>query len=526
MNDEQPYMIKKDGVAVRCGEQGIELCMEESGMSPTKVLSTLMEMRINVEKPEVIVDAIKNPGSWVVITKEPTIPDVMIEITDDEMEAYATYLPGFCSFQLSEEEILKLLKDKSLELISDDVAKMLLHAPLERILVAKGVPPVDGEDASLEWVYQKPVNPVAEDAQYVDFKEIISKWDYVTAGTVLVEKNPPQRGTPGKTVKGRIIAAKDGRDIDLRKMAGKNTLVTEDGLKIIAKIDGVVVKEGTRVSIISQLIVSGDVDYHTGNIEDFVEAVQIMGTVREGFKVKAKTSIQVHGVVEGAQLEAGQNIKIDGVVAGNDKAVLVAGNAVMARQITKARVQAPIVIAESGVLFSHVECTDLYLTHSKARIAGSTVVAERFIVAPNVGNDLAERVVLQITAPKSLNQEYEYVVRILSEKRKEYNEIQELAKKSPTMLKLYEEKMAMVATEIETLDERIKELLTRIQDSLKKARIFVREIVYPNVEIRFGSSVYLVRNELSFVTFVFEDGQVKFYPFSSPPPIPRVIISR
>jgi len=173
VNDEQPYMIKKDGVAVRCGEQGIELCMEESGMSPTKVLSTLMEMRINVEKPEVIVDAIKNPGSWVVITKEPTIPDVMIEITDDEMEAYATYLPGFCSFQLSEEEILKLLKDKSLELISDDVAKMLLHAPLERILVAKGVPPVDGEDASLEWVYQKPVNPVAEDAQYVDFKEII-----------------------------------------------------------------------------------------------------------------------------------------------------------------------------------------------------------------------------------------------------------------------------------------------------------------------------------------------------------------
>jgi len=94
------------------------------------------------------------------------------------------------------------------------------------------------------------------------------------------------------------------------------------------------------------------------------------------------------------------------------------------------------------------------------------------------------------------------------------------------MLKLYEEKMAMTATEIEILDDRIKELLTRIQDSLKKARIFVREIVYPNVEIRFGSSVYLVRNELSFVTFVFEDGQVKFYPFSSPPPIPRVIISR
>ena len=56
MSDEQPYMIKKDGVVVRSGEQGIELCVEECGMSPTKVLNTLMEMRINVEKPEVIVD--------------------------------------------------------------------------------------------------------------------------------------------------------------------------------------------------------------------------------------------------------------------------------------------------------------------------------------------------------------------------------------------------------------------------------------------------------------------------------------
>ena len=526
MSNEQWNTVIRDGIAVRCSEQGIELCVEEQGITPTRIFNTLLEMRVNVEKPEVIVDAVKNPGTWVEISKQPTVPDVMIEISDDEMEAYATYLPGFCSFQLSEEEILKLLKEKGLELMSDDVAKMLLRAPLERILVAKGTPPVDGEDASLEWVYQKPVDPIAEDAQYVDFKDIISKWDYVTAGTVLVEKKPAQKGSPGKTVKGRIIPGKDGRDIDLRKMAGKNTSVTEDGLKIVAKIDGVVVKEGTRVSVVSQLVISGDVDYHTGNIEDFVDAVQIMGTVREGFKVKAKTSIQVHGVVEGAYLEAGQNIKIDGVVAGNDKAILVAGNAVMARQITKAKVTASIVIAESGVLFSHIQCTDLYLTHSKARIAGSTILAERYIVAPNVGNDLAERVVLQITGPQDITEEYEQKARILAEKRKEYNELTELAKKSPTMLKLYEEKMVMLAEEIETLDGRIRELLLAMQESLKKARIFVRETVYPNVEVRFGSSVYLVRNELSFVTFVFEDGQVKFYPFSSPPPIPRVIISR
>jgi len=55
VSDEQSHMIKRDGVVVRCGEQGIELCMEECGMSPTKVLNTLMEMRINVEKREVVV---------------------------------------------------------------------------------------------------------------------------------------------------------------------------------------------------------------------------------------------------------------------------------------------------------------------------------------------------------------------------------------------------------------------------------------------------------------------------------------
>lgn len=518
--------IRKDGIIVRCGENGIELCVEDSATSPNKVLNVLREMRIPVEKLDLIIDAIKNAGTWVTVSKELVPPDLALEISSDEMEAYAIYLPGFCSYQMTKQDILKTLKDKGIFIQDENVAETLLKLPFEKVLIAKGEPPIDGRDASLEWSYQKPVNIVTDKEQHVDFKELVSKWDYVSAGTVLVEKIPAEKGKAGVTVKGRILPAKDGRDIDLRKLAGKNTSVSEDGLRIVAKTDGIAQKEGTRINVVSQLIISGDIDFHTGNVEGMVDAVQITGTVREGFKVIAKSSIQVHGVVEGSYLEAGQNIKIDGIVAGNNKATLKAGNSVMARQIIKAKVEAPIVVVESGILFSQVCCTDLYLTHSKGRISGSTINAERNIVSANVGNDLAERVVLQITGPKELVEEYEYISRTLMEKRKEYNELDDMTKKSPMMLKMYEEKLASLAAEIEILDDRVKTLLTERQEALKRAKIFIRDTVYPNVEIRFGSSVYLVKSELSFVTFLFEDGEVKFVPYINPPPIPRIANSR
>jgi uncharacterized protein (DUF342 family) len=526
VNDDFAFVVKKEDMSLRYTTEAIEIMVESANVSPNKVLALLSQLRIKADSPDLIIEAVRKNGEWVAISREPLPASLEIEVTPDEMEAYATYYPAFKMPQLTPEEILKTLRENELEISIDNVAQLVLSNPFEKVIVAKGIEPIDGKDASLEWVYQQSICSEWDQENHIDFKEIITKWDYVKAGAVLVKKIPSQKGKAGKSVRGRILAAKDGRDIDLRKIAGKNIFITEDNLTIVAKIDGIVQKEGTRISVVSQLVVDSDVDFHTGNIENFIEAVQINGTVREGFKVRAKTSIQVHGAVEGSYLEAGQNIKIDGIVAGNNKAQLVSGNAVIARQIVKSTVKAPLVIVETGIFFSQIQCGDLYVTHPKAKISGSTISAERYIVSPNVGNELAERVVLQITGPQCLEAEYKQLTQQMAETRAAYNELAETVKKAPSMSKLYEERMAVLSNQMFELDQNIKDILTKKQEALKKARIFVRDTVYPNVEIQFGASVYLVRSELTYVTFVFEGGQVKFYPYTAPPPIPRVIFSK
>ncbi|NPV88273.1 DUF342 domain-containing protein [Coprothermobacteraceae bacterium] len=517
------FELTLDGLKLRCQNDKVEIKVDEAGVPPTRVIASLSRVRLKVTFPDAIIQAIKNPGQWFTISTDPVPPELIVEIDEDKLAAYATYLPGFCTFQLTPQELLDSIRSNGIVGVEIDVAKDVLEHPLQRVMIAKGLPPEKGQDAQLAWVYQRPVE-IDQDQSHIDFRELMSKWDYVSAGTVLVEKTPATKGKPGFTVTGQTLTAKDGMDIDLRRIAGRGTEVTDDGLRIVAKSDGVVIREGNRISVSSILNVSGDVDYHTGNIEGVVETVQIFGTVREGFSVNSKVNIHVHGVVEGAKLVAGQNIKVDGVVAGNGKALLEAGNAVIARQLIHATVKAPLVVAETGVLFSKVECRDLYLVHPKARVSGATIRAEHIVVAPIVGNDLAERVELQIVEPEKLTAEYKRVVEAISAKKARLRELEALTKKSPSMAKLYDEEIAILERDTDRLNEHLKDLLNQRQEELKKARIFIKEKLYPNVEIRFGAASYLVRSELSYVLFVYENGEIRFYPYTSPPPIPRVVM--
>ena len=45
-------------------------------------------------------------------------------------------------------------------------------------------------------------------------------------------------------------------------------------------------------------VVPGDVDFSTGNI-DFIGSVKVMGSVRNGFSVKAEGNVEIMGRLEG-----------------------------------------------------------------------------------------------------------------------------------------------------------------------------------------------------------------------------------
>lgn len=120
--------------------------------------------------------------------------------------------------------------------------------------------------------------------------------DNVVQGQWIGEKLPATLGDEGTSVKGNPISAKSGRDYKLKydpntvlhkvDASGKETL--------LAKNNGAVKMKNDKICVDNHLIINGDVEYTTGNI-DFDGYVTVTGTVKDKFNVTATYDISING---------------------------------------------------------------------------------------------------------------------------------------------------------------------------------------------------------------------------------------
>ena len=98
-------------------------------------------------------------------------------------------------------------------------------------------------------------------------------------------------------------------------------MLSEDGLALLAAIDGKAEMIDGRINVYAVYEVLGNVDNSTGNI-DFIGNVIINGNVLTGFEVKAGGYIEVRGVVEGAKIIAQGDVLLKKVYKEWAKALL------------------------------------------------------------------------------------------------------------------------------------------------------------------------------------------------------------
>ena len=108
-------------------------------------------------------------------------------------------------------------------------------------------------------------------------------------GQPLAQKILAERGKGGKTVTGKYLEAKNGKDIPMP--LGKNTRLAEDDLTIVAETNGQVLILNNKINVEPILNIDGDVSLKTGNIM-FLGNVYISGNVEDGFSVKASGNIK------------------------------------------------------------------------------------------------------------------------------------------------------------------------------------------------------------------------------------------
>ncbi|MBE3580308.1 MAG: DUF342 domain-containing protein [Thermoanaerobacteraceae bacterium] len=193
------------------------------------------------------------------------------------------------------------------------------------LIIAQGIPPVPGKDASVEIFFTtQPKVPVAVgEEETVDFRERFH-FTAVEAGMVLARKHPAGAGQPGQTVTGELILPPEPKDIQM--IAGSGAVLRNDGLEVIAAMAGRPVvrrlKGRVIISVLPALMHPSNVDITSGNIS-FSGDVIIAGQVEEGMRVEAGGNINIAGAVSGAAIRAGGCIEVRGNVFSS---LLVAGS--------------------------------------------------------------------------------------------------------------------------------------------------------------------------------------------------------
>lgn len=178
----------------------------------------------------------------------------------------------------------------------------------ENICIARWTAPVDGVDGTITYHFDKStvIAPIEDEHGTVDYKNLgLVKNTFM--GTVIADITMPTEGEPGKDICGKVVRQHVG--VPVRVNLGKGTSLTEDGLQIIASVDGNLCYVGGAFCVNEELLLKGDVDVASGNI-DFIGNIIIKGNVSEGYSVISKKNITINGTVTGATLKAEGDISV------------------------------------------------------------------------------------------------------------------------------------------------------------------------------------------------------------------------
>ncbi len=330
-------------------------------------------------------------------------PLLDISISADHMRAtlQVFFSP---STDLTEEEkisaILYALKEKGVVYGTSRIR--IEHAILSGVptVVAEGVVPVDGQDATYTYFSktEKQAQMTSETNDVYDMKLV----DIVQAGEWLGEKKPPTKGTPGRTVMGEVLPARQGREHQLRFDPETVMLdVQEDGTaQLRSKKPGAVVIDNGRISVSNHLVISGDVNYQTGSIH-FEGSVTIHGTVNDRFSVTAEGDVEILseagiGAVKHIVSKNG-SIYVRGGINGKGMARLFAAKDIYARFVNRSTLEAGDLIHIGSYSFdSHLRAAKIQLSSEESQLVGGEAIALHRIESGIIGNHKETRTKVQI----------------------------------------------------------------------------------------------------------------------------------
>ena len=449
-------------------------------------------------------------------------------LTKDKMMLVARfYPPSTGGKQTTKEEIINDLKHKG-------VAVEPSEAMIDRFLAnrqycanyvfAKGVPPVEGHHASIEYFFNTNPNtkPALNEDGSVDFFNLstISK---CSKGDILATLTPEDHGKKGMRVTGEPILPRDVKTLKLKY--ANNISLSEDGLSLIADCNGHVslVDDKVFVSDVYEVV---DVDTSTGNI-DYVGNVLVKGNVKTGFKVKAQGNIEIRGVVEAAEIEATGNVTIAKGFNGMSRGVIKAGGTVVAKFIQNGTVEAGARITAEAIMHSDVTtASDVEVTGKKGFIVGGSVKAQGCVIAKTVGSEMGGDTNIDVGVDpvlKKRSKELEGEIKECSDKMnkvmpvlatftKKIKEKAALTTDQVRYFKQLSEEYATLKEQLAALNKEYDEVVEEIDNQPMDSFIAVSGNVYPGAMMTINDVQKRITTLCAHSKFVAEGADIRIKP--------------
>ncbi|NHC07790.1 DUF342 domain-containing protein [Azonexus fungiphilus] len=435
-----------------------------------------------------------------------------IDLSPDSVEAWLDIVAAEGGQPASVEAVLALLADNGIGEGIDHaaIAAAVAAGSASHVVVARGVPPVDGCDGRLESLIPevRDRRPQVDASGYIDYRELGDIF-VVHAGDWLMLRHPPTDGTPGRTLLGETIPATPGKAAMFAASLPGTAFDPGNPDLLVAAITGqpVVVAGGMLVEPVFRV---DQVSTVTGNVS-FDGSVVVKGDVGSGMTVRASGDIEVGGVVDMGTLEAGGSIVVKGGAMGSlgrktsEECHIRCEGSFHAAYAQQAKIEAgdSIFIDDSAL-----QCELTAINHiriggkRRGHIVGGHLQATLSITGKVVGSSNRIATYCAIGVNPLLHKQLLQMCKLRDERETQLLEVAKLldfahknpGRLRPEMIAKARATAAQLSAQIAEMREEQEQLTRKIELS-RQSRLVARELLCEGVEVHLGNHRYKVVGE-------------------------------
>ncbi len=406
-------------------------------------------------------------------------------------------------------------------LLEQDIIEAVEHKKYgENICIARWKPPVDGVDGRVEYYFHRETafKPVEDENGNVDYKNL-GLVRNVYRGTPIAKITLPTDGEPGMDIMGKAVHQRKGVPASVK--VGKGTELVKEGTEIVASVDGNLTYSGGAFNIEESLLIRGDVDVASGNI-DFIGDIVIRGNVMEGFAVTSKKNVMIHGTVTNGTVTADGNITVK---LGCINSTLTSNKGSIKMDFCEnSKISAAGSVESNSFVGGEVFAGTAINATGKGVMVGGKYTALQNITASVIGSESYAKTLVTLGNNAVLSEEMDGHKRRIAEMADKVDQLGKILTTLTEMAKLGKlsperEKMKVDAMrsrfqfqgEIKRLEARIKDIETTLQRK-QNLSVSCKKAFYPGVSLRINSYVLQVTTMTPHSRATIGDGDIVMVP--------------